>query len=281
MSAPAPSSPLGFGAPSPSFALAGAGGGAPQRRTTGPDGFQRMIVISLVAHVVVILAVAFSPSSWRTRDTEPRTVMTISLGGAPGPRAGGLTSMSGRAVQQAVPRPPEAKPEPTPPPAPKPPEMTEPSKAAPKQTPRPTTAPTVAPEQARAKAPSTGERVSEGQAKADTGVVSDSIGLSTGGGGTGGQINLGAFCCPAYVAEMLQIVQRNFRQNQGTRGSTIMKFVIDRQGTLSDVSVARTSGNFLLDQAATRALMLTKLPPLPREYTNPTLTVNLEFNFIP
>ena len=238
-----------------------------------------MVVISLVAHVVVIAAVALSPSSWRTREAEPRNVMTISLGGAPGPRAGGLTSMSGRAVQQAVPQPPDAKPVPTPPPAAKPPEMTEPTKAAPKQTPKPTTTPTVAPEQARAKAPSTGARVSEGQAKADTGVVSDSIGLSTGGGGAGGQINLGNFCCPGYVGEMLQIIQRNWRQQQGARGTTVMRFVIDRQGMLSEISVARSSNNFLLDQAATRALTLTKLPPLPREYTNPTLTVNLEFNF--
>ena len=121
--------------------------------------------------------------------------------------------------------------------------------------------------------------MSEGQAKADTGVVSDSIGLSTGGGGTGGQINLGTFCCPAYVAEMLQIIHRNWRQQQGAKGATIMRFVIDRQGTLSDISVSRSSGNFMLDQAATRALTLTKLPDLPREYTNPTLTVNLEFNF--
>ena len=240
-----------------------------------------MVVISLAVHAVAIAVFVFMPSSWRTRNDEPKTVMTISLGGAPGPRAGGLTSMAGRAVQQAVPPPPDAKPVPTPPPAAKPPEMTEPTKAAPKQTPKPTTNPPVAPEQAKAQAPSTGARVSEGQAKADTGVVSDSIGLSTGGGGTGGQINLGNFCCPAYVAEMLQIIQRNFRQNQGSRGSTIMKFMIDREGTVSGVAVARSSGNFILDQAATRALMLTKLPSLPREYTNPTLTVNLEFNFIP
>jgi protein TonB len=78
---------------------------------------------------------------------------------------------------------------------------------------------------------------------------------------------------------MLQIIHRNWRQQQGARGATIMRFVIDRQGMLSDITVARTSGNFLLDQAATRALTLTKLPPLPPEYTNPTLTVNLEFNF--
>ena len=252
----------------------------PERRRTGPDGLKRMIGFSLLVHAVLILGVALSPSSWRTRRTDPREVMTISLGGAPGPRAGGLTSMSGRPVQQAVPPKPDEKPAPIAPPAAKPPEMVEPTKAAPKQAPKPVTPPQTAAEQARAKTPSTGARVSEGQAKADTGVVSDSIGLSTGGGGlTGGQINLGTFCCPAYVAEMLQIIHRNWRQQQGAKGATIMRFVIDRQGTLSDIAVSRSSGNFMLDQAATRALTLTKLPALPREYTNPTLTVNLEFNF--
>ncbi len=263
--------------PAPTFALAHAPGGA--ARSTSPDGFKRMVGLSLLAHVAVIAVVAATPSSWRTRDTEPRTVMTISLGGAPGPRAGGLTAMSGRPVQQAVPPKPEETPAPTAPPAARVPDMTVPTQSAPKQAPRPVTPPQTATDQGRAKAPSTGARVTEGQARADTGAVSDSIGLSTGGGGTGGQINLGNFCCPAYVEEMLQIIHRNWRQQQGARGSTIMRFAIDRQGVLSGISVSRPSGNFLLDQAATRALTLTKLPPLPREYTNPTLTVNLEFNF--
>jgi protein TonB len=261
--------------PAPTYALAD---GLPDRRPTGPDGFKRMVGVSLLAHVALIVAVALSPSSWRTREADDRNVMTISLGGAPGPRAGGLTSMSGRAVQQAVPPKPDDPPVRTAPPAARTPEMTVPSQAAPKQAPPPPTRPETTAD-GRARVPSTGARVSEGQAKADTGVVSDSIGLSTGGGGTGGQINLGNFCCPAYVAEMLQIIHRNWRQQQGARGTTIMKFVIDRQGMLSGVAVSRPSGNFLLDQAATRALTLTKLPPLPREYTNPTLTVNLEFNF--
>jgi TonB family protein len=241
-----------------------------------------MVLLSLTAHAALVLLVALMPSSWRTHQDEPRNVMTISLGGAPGPRAGGLTSMSGRPVQQAVEPKPDVKPTPVQPPAAKPPEMTEPVKAAPKPAPRPpVTPPQTTTEQARGRTPTTGARVSEGQARADTGVVSDSIGLSTGGGGAGGQINLGNFCCPGYVSEMLQIIQRNFRQQQGTTGSTVMRFVIDRQGVLSDIAVARTSRNFLLDQAAQRALVLTKLPPLPREYTNPTLTVNLEFNFTP
>lgn len=250
---------------------------SPARHAGGPDGFTRMIGLSLAVHVVVIAAVALSPASWRTHQVDEREVMTISLGGAPGPRTGGLTSMSGRPVQQAVPPTPEARPEPVRPPAAKPPEMVEPTKATPRTPPKAT--PQTTTDQATGRTPTTGARVSEGQAKADTGVVSDSIGLSTGGGAGGGQINLGNFCCPAYVGEMLQIIERNLRRQQGTRGSTVMRFVIDRQGKLSGIAVARPSGNFLLDQAATRALMLTTLPPLPREYSNPTLTVNLDFQF--
>lgn len=253
----------------------------PPPRTSGQDPFSRMMIVSLIAHVVAIGAFVIVPSSWRTRDSEPKTVMTISLGGAPGPRAGGLTAMGGRPVQQAVPQTEQPRPEPPRPPAAKPPEMTEPVKAAPRQTPKPATPPKTTTDQASGRTPTTGAKVSQGQALANTGVVSDSIGLSTGGGGTGGQINLGNFCCPAYVGDMLQIIERNYRQQQGARGSTIMRFVIDRQGNLSNVAVARSSGNFLLDQAAQRALAVTTLPPLPREYTNPTLTVNLEFNFVP
>lgn len=263
-------------APLPSYAVAG---GA-ERRRSSPDRFQRMLTISVVVHAVAIVAMVFSPTSWRTRQIDTRNVMTISLGGAPGPRAGGLTSMSGRPVQQAVPPSPEAPPEPVRPPAAKPPEMTEPAKAALRPLPKPTTPPETTTEQARGRTPTTGARVSEGQAKADTGVISDAIGLSTGGGGAGGQINLGNFCCPAYISEMLQIIQRNWQQKQGSRGSTVMRFVIDREGAVSEIAVGRSSGNFLLDQAATRALSVTRLPALPREYPNPTLTVNLEFNFI-
>jgi periplasmic protein TonB len=252
------------------------------RPRTAPDNFQRMITISLVAHVVVLAAFALSPEQWRTRADQNREVMTISLGGAPGPQSGGMTPMAGRAIQQAVPPQENVRPEPIRPPAAKAPEMVEPVKTAPKQTPKQAAKAETAPKQATGRTPTTGPEVAKGQAKADTGVLSDSIGLSTGGGGgTGGQINLGNFCCPAYITEMLQIIQRNWQQRQGARGATVMRFVIDRQGNLSDVRVARSSGNFMLDQAATRALLVTKLPPLPREYPNPTLTVNLEFNFTP
>ncbi len=246
------------------------------------DGFQRMVTISLAAHVVAVLVFALAPQEWRTRASNEREVMTISLGGAPGPQSGGMTPIAGRAVQQAVPLQEAARPEPIRPPAAKPPEMVEPAKAPPKQAPKEAPKAATAPPKATGRTPTTGAQVTTGQAKADTGVQSDSIGLSTGGGGgTGGQTNLGNFCCPAYIAEMLQIIQRNWQQRQGATGATVMRFVIDRQGNLSNIEVARSSNNFMLDQAANRALLATRLSPLPREYPNETLTVNLQFNFIP
>ena len=54
MASPAPPS-LGFGASSPTHALAG---GMPDRRSNGPDGFKRMIGLSLLVHVVLIAGVA-------------------------------------------------------------------------------------------------------------------------------------------------------------------------------------------------------------------------------
>jgi TonB family protein len=203
--------------------------------------------------------------------------MTISLGGAPGPRAGGMTPMGGRPVQQAVAETPKARPEPVRPPAAKAPEMTIPEKAA-------KTSPSRdrlsnAPQEARGKTPTRGPREQLGSAIAETGGQGLGLGLSTGGGGTGGDINVGNFCCPEYLSTMLQLIQRSWNQQQQVTGSTTMRFTIRRDGSMSDVQVAQSSGYAALDLASQRALMLTRLPPLPAAYTNPQLTIHLTFEY--
>jgi len=53
-----------------------------------------------------------------------------------------------------------------------------------------------------------------------------------------------------------------------------------RDGRISDVSVEKPSGYFALDQAAERALLVTRqLPPLPSQYTETQLTVHLVFRY--
>jgi len=65
-----------------------------------------MVLWSIAAHMALLAFMILMPASWRgAMDEGPRTVMTISLGGAPGPRNGGLTTMGGRTVQAPPPEP--------------------------------------------------------------------------------------------------------------------------------------------------------------------------------
>src|SRR5258706_3228606 len=106
-----------------------------------------MVPWSIAAHMALLAFMILMPASWRgAMDEGPRTVMTISLGGAPGPRNGGLTSEGGRTVQAPPPAEPVRRVET--PPAPKTPEMSLPTKnpriakPQPKEAPKEAVAPT-------------------------------------------------------------------------------------------------------------------------------------------
>jgi periplasmic protein TonB len=248
-------------------------------RSREPQGsLTRMISVSAALHVGMIVLLVFVPAHWWQRPLQrPANVMTISLGGAPGPRSGGMTSISSRPVQQAVADLPKVTP--NRPPAAKTPEMVEPiAKPKPaKETPTPIRD---APKDSNTRKPSVGAQTQEGTAKAETGATTNSIGLSTGGGGTGGQINVGNFCCPEYIAGMVSKVHQNWNSRQSSGGITTMQFTINRDGTLTNIQVLRSSGNQMLDFLANRALLAVRqLPPLPAEYTNPTLVVDLQFEY--
>jgi TonB family protein len=244
-----------------------------------PSSFGQMVGLSILGHAVVLaMFVLFADEVHRRAADDERTVMTISLGGAPGPRSGGMTPLAGRPVQQVVPEaPPKA--EPVRPPAPRPPAMVLPEKAAVK--PAPKTVPAKpAPESSPRAEPTRGTALQSGNAVAQTGAQGLSFGLSTGGGGgTGGEIDLGNFCCPDYLSTMLDLIQRNWNSRQQVAGDAAVKFTIRRDGTVTDVELARSSGYAVLDLAAQRAIAMTRLPPLPRAYTNPQLTVTLTFQY--
>jgi len=58
----------------------------------------------------------------------------------------------------------------------------------------------------------------------------------------------------------------------------VVVFTINRDGTVSNVSLETSSGNFYFDQAALRAVLLAApLPPLPRTFTSSTLRVHAPF----
>lgn len=68
--------------------------------------------------------------------------------------------------------------------------------------------------------------------------------------------------------------------NQGLRGGeTKVRFHIHRDGTVSDVTVAKSSGLSYLDGPAKRAVMGADFPPLPQSYEGEQLILNIIFDY--
>ena len=249
-----------------------------------PDGLQKMLVASVVAHVLVAALAMVAPGQWASRSSEPpRTIMTISIaGGGTGPQSGGLTSIGGAPVQELRPPAEPPKHEAVRPPAVKTPEMTVPLPGAKPVKQVAKVDVKQAPPEARGRIPTRGAQVTPGNSIAETGVRGQGFGLSTGGGpGTGSSLEItGDFCCPGYIATMVDRIRSAWNQNQGARGLTFIKFTIQRDGRLTDYIIEKPSGSTALDLAALRAVAVTKtLPPLPNEYSNPTLVVHLSFEY--
>ena len=244
-------------------------------RSRQSENLQTMVAWSTFGHVVVVALLLFSGTRIVENRQEP--VMTISLGGAPGPQTGGLTQIGARAVQ--APAPPDAPPrQAITPPAPTPPKMTLPD---PQSKPRPQPRPQRAPPEAAARRENTGPQPTDGNARAETPVVrGQGFGLSS-AGGSGGPVQVDAvnFCCPEYLAQLVTVIQRTWDNNQGVVGSTTVKFTVTRDGTIVAPQVEIPSGFIALDNSALRAVQITRVPPLPAAFQNPTLTVHMRCDY--
>jgi TonB family protein len=251
-------------------------------RMQEPAGLQRMVMVSVTVHMAIAVALLFAPARWVSHPQDaPRRVMTISLGGGGGPRSGGMTAMGDRPVQVQTP-PEQPKPlEAVRPPAAKAPEMTVPLRNV--RPSRTTPAPTVkqAPQDAKGRTPTRGPETRAGSTVAETGTRGQGFGLSTGGGpGSGSTLDVADFCCPDYLLLMIESIRRSWNQSQANAGQVVVRFTIQRDGSLTDVLVERPTGDPTLNIAAQRAVVLTrKLPPLPDAFPNATLTVHLNFQY--
>lgn len=118
-----------------------------------------------------------------------------------------------------------------------------------------------------------------------------SSGDSPGGGG-GGPIGAGGnvgvagatlddadFKYSYYIERMLVAIGMNwFKPAQAGTVSPVVHFKIEKDGTISDATVERSSGLPFVDRAALRAVLTSSpLPPLPSEYGGTQLGVHLKF----
>jgi outer membrane biosynthesis protein TonB len=247
-------------------------------RSERVDNLSKMLLVSLVAHAAIVTAVTLLPRQWASpRDTGP--VMTISIGGPSGPKQGN-NSISAKQIQEPVPE--TVKPRNDAPPAPTKPELIEPVKAA---RPEPKTPAKPEPKkevvQLHGAKPTQGTEVKAGAAKIEThGAAIPFGGLATGGGGAGqAYTDYANFCCPEYLIAVTDLIRKNWNAKQGQDGSSVIMFVIHRDGSIADVK-AEQGSNQLLNLASQRAVLMTqRVPPLPAAFTPPQLTLHLVFQY--
>ena len=244
-------------------------------RTPKSDGLSSMLGASVIGHVVLVALFVFLPAAWfGAEQDQQEMVMQISLGGPIGPDTAGLNSLSARPIQQVS----ETRKtvEPVRPPAAKTPEMIEPTKAAPKKT-EPNKVDAKDP---RSNRPTKGAELEKGSAVAVTNAKGQGFGLSSGGGGSGGYLDVANFCCPDYLASVFAQIKGNWNNRQNANGLTQMRFVIQKDGRIVDVSIEKSSGVQVLDYYAQRALLLTqKVGPLPAAFPDTALVVHLQFEY--
>jgi TonB family protein len=160
--------------------------------------------------------------------------------------------------------------------------MVEPTKTAPVARGKPTPDPPKITPQIQGRTPSQGAEVNKGQARIETNSTAQTQtpGLATGGGGTGGAYtDYADFCCPEYLAQVVSLIKRNWQPRQGQVGTNTVKFTILRDGRIVDVAI-KEGNNQLLNLASQRALQVTRsVPPLPAAFTPQQMTVYLIFEY--
>jgi protein TonB len=89
-----------------------------------------------------------------------------------------------------------------------------------------------------------------------------------------------------YLSRVEGLIARNWKPRQigfGKRAvvSCAVHFSIARNGNVSQVTLIRNSGVGVFDRESLRAVQTTNLPPLPPQFTGPSLGVTFIFNLEP
>jgi protein TonB len=255
------------------------------------------IAVSAIAHVVLLAALG-AGIMWTAESAAPKlyVVNLIPAVAAVGvPSASSTSSLPTRAVAPAPPvRVPAPEPVPREPAPREPARLPEPSWSTPRlPTPRATlpragekelpplagprvasTAPTARPDKT--------DRVVETRP-----TPSATLGQSTGSAAGMGALTMDASDFPHawYLRQVLQKVQGQWqRQNRANEPDQkpLVLVEIQRDGSIRTPKIEQSSGNAVYDQAALRAVVdASPFPPLPQDWSKPSLRVMFRFDLIP
>jgi TonB family protein len=236
-------------------------------------GLNAAVTGSFAVHIIVVFVLVVAPRDWFDATDEKPPMMSISLGGTPGPRTTGTAPLAGKTVEQVTTTPPR-------PEAP-PPEPTSDLQALANKILASTKKPT---DTVVARPPVTGTEPSQGNARTVTPSRTEGTGLAS-GGGVGGERIMGLdadFCCMAYVQEVIGRIDERWQKNFKERGASVVTFEILRDGSVTGIKLRTSSGSGLLDRAAQAAVMdvaVQRVRPLPPEYHEDRLVIHLRFPY--
>ena len=113
----------------------------------------------------------------------------------------------------------------------------------------------------------------------DGGAANGRGGFGNGGGLTSAVTDVPRFCCPEYLETLKRLVDSHWQQRQGQDGTSAVRFVVHRDGSVTDVTIEQGT-NQDLNLASQRAVAETeRLPPLPAAFLGEQLTVHLIFRY--
>jgi len=253
------------------------------RRRVDPAGLSRAMSVSMAVHIFLVVVLFVVPKDWFVTAKTPPVIMTISLGGSPGEKSGGMVAAGARPVEEVAPPPKRMEPIP----AAAPPKSnaivipTKPPKTPPKPTPD---KPTELTPSVLNRPPTTGAQVTKGTSAAETRSTTQSTGLTFGGGGAGDtQVKVDSeFCCPEYIKEFQRRILVNWERtkDQPETGTITVVFEILKDGTFTTPQVEKTNGSVLLEIASKAAFKDLRLLPLPKEYKEDRLKIHLSFPYV-
>jgi len=232
------------------------------------------IVISVILHLLVFIYIIFGGKAIQ-KDAYPR-IMTVDLVSMPpiskGKPAG--TETPGKTEAKAIKPKAETKVEQKPD-APRLAEI-EKKKRQPRKKPK---------QKPKTQAETSKNNTSKNAEK--SGIDEDRLGLPEGVefGSEFGTVRLegASFETPTYLNILFAKIK--YRWDNPFQGmdtiSCFVYFTILRNGDLADATVETSSGIAAFDQSALRAVLSSKPPPLPLEYTGNQLGVHLQFKFVP
>ncbi len=241
-------------------------------------GLPAMVGYSAAGHAVAVLLILAAP---RVIPRKPPPPLILS---------GQIVSLPSAAPAAAAPVPPPSKPAPRAVPAPA--TTSEPVEPPPRKPPREIVPPEPGkpraqePPPEKPEAPPKEERPPEREA---AGPIPEGVGLAAAAGESSEgipSITSAAFPYDWYRTTMVNLIRSQWRRPV-TPGLTdplrcSVSFVIARTGTVSDVTMSAGSGFSALDLSAVRAVSeASPLPPLPYQFTAPSIHAELVFELTP